>query len=120
MQTDTHWEFETANFRVAFESVPEYDLDMSWDDDGTVSEQLVNGEMVAFCARVAVYYHGSCIGEDYLGQCIYADPEEFRDHVGRKKGNAPYCGSYFSDMVAIAIANAREYLKTTQAIAVRA
>ena len=109
MNTDIHWQFETKNFRVVFESLPEYDLDLSWDETGETQEKLISGEYVAFVARVAVYYDGTCVGEDYLGQCIYEDPEQFMDHKGMNQAKH---GSYFSDMVSIAIANAREYLNT--------
>jgi hypothetical protein len=116
MQTDIHWEFKTDRFRVVFESMPEYDLDLSWDDTGQVEADIVCGHLIAFVARVAVYLDGECVGEDYLGQCIYETPEDFMDHRGmNKKGH----GSYFSDMVSIAIANAREYIKNKKPIYVR-
>jgi hypothetical protein len=98
------WVFKTARFRVALEVFPDDDLDLSWDDDGSIREGLENGHYVAFVAKVAVYLDGHEIGSDYLGGCVYESVEQFRDHVGCK---AKGYGSYFSDMVREAIKDAR-------------
>lgn len=100
------WQFKTAQFAVTFEALPEYDLDLSWDDDGSIREGLESGLYVAFVAKVAVHYQGREVAADYLGGCIYESPEAFMDHKGIAKG----CGSYFSDMVRHAIAEARKVL----------
>lgn len=100
------WEFKTAQFSVIFETLPEYDVDLSFDDDGSIREGLQEGLYVAFVAKVAVYYRGREVAADYLGGCIYESPEDFMDHRGLAKG----CGSYFSDMVRNAIAEARKVL----------
>ena len=119
MRTETIWSFKTANFRVAYEVMPEDDLDLSWDDTGEVREGLASGKFIAFQAKVAVYdlTTGNEIGADYLGQCIYESAEAFMDHreCGKQnreyaaRGEAGRCGSYFSDMVKGAIAEARKY-----------
>lgn len=102
--SETVWEFKTDKFKVSLEIEPEYDLDLSWDDDGSVREGLETGQYIAFVAKVAVYWQGLELGSSYLGQCIYEDAASFRDHIGSKpKGY----GSYFSDMVREAIAEAR-------------
>lgn len=106
--SDTVWEFRTKNFKVAYEVEPEWDLDLSWDEDGSIREGLNSGLYVAFVAKVAVYWKGLEIGADYLGQCIYQSPEELRDHIG-SKGR----GSYFSDMVRAAIQESRKTLNET-------
>ena len=105
--TNIIWEFKTARFRVAFEIEPEYDLDLSFDDTGEVREGLEDGRFVAFVAKVAVYLDGREVGADYLGGCIYENPEAFRDHIGSK---AKGYGSYFADMVREAIRDARRTL----------
>lgn len=113
------WDFKTANFRVALECTPDYELDLSWDEDGSVLRDLENGNLFAFVAKVAVYdlTTGNEIGADYLGSCIYKSVEDFIDHreVGRynrelaAKGETARCGSYFRQMVTEAISEARKY-----------
>lgn len=105
--SETFWTFETARFRITLEALPEYDLDLSWDDDGSTREGLESGLYVAFVAKVAVYLDGQEVGADYLGGCIYESVEAFRDHIGCK---AKGYGSYFSDMVRQAIQEARRNL----------
>lgn len=107
MSTETIWTFKTDRFAVCFEVMPEDDLDLSWDDDGSVREGLESGHYVAFVARMAVYLDGREVAADYLGGCIYQNPEQFRDHIGCK---AKGYGSYFSDMVREAIRQARRRL----------
>lgn len=103
MNTETIWQFRTANFRIAYEVFPEYDLDLSWDEDGETRDRLERGLLVAFVAKVAIYWQGREIAADYLGNCIYENAEDFRDHFGGK-------GSYFSDMVRSAVREARRNL----------
>jgi hypothetical protein len=38
------------------------------------------------------------VASEYLGNSVYANPADFRDHVGIKATH-PGCGSYFADMV---------------------
>lgn len=95
---DTVWMFKTARFEIGLEFGPEHDLDLSWDNDGTVSDALARGTLLAFVARVYVKLNGATVGEDYLGGCVYASERDFmRD-------------GYFRDMVRCAIANARATL----------
>ena len=50
--------FRTKNFTVRVTAEEEYDVDLSWDDDGSTREGLENGTLIAFCAKAAVYYRG--------------------------------------------------------------
>lgn len=79
------WRFETARFAVVWTISDCYDLDLSWDESGEVAEKLESGEYQAFDSAVTVYLDGREIAADYLGQSIYADPADFRDHVGLSK-----------------------------------
>ena len=105
--TTTMWTFSTKNFTVEWHISDCYDLDLSWDDDGTVREGLDDGTLYAFDSEMVVYWRGHRIASDHLGQNIYSDPADFRDHIGR---NARGHGSYFSDMVRQACSMARQEL----------
>lgn len=110
---ETMWTFETKEYRIAWKIEPDQDLDLSWDETGEVTERLKNGEFVAFLSKVSVTHKptGLELGSDYLGGSIYENPAEFRDHFGiRAQGRRDGCnyGSYFSDMVREAIAQARK------------
>jgi hypothetical protein len=119
--------FRTKQFQVEVDAMEEDNLDLSWDEDGSVTKGLKNGEFIAFCARVRVWLKGQCVGTDYLGDCIYRSFAEFMDHkeCGKQnkeyeaKGEAGRCGSYFKDMIHEAIAEARKTIKATQAVYVR-
>ena len=115
---ETMWTFETKNLRIVWEIEPDNDLDLSFDDTGEVAEKLDSGEYVAFISRVYVQDKrtDSVLGEDHLGGSIYANPAGFRDHIGM---NARGHGSYFSDMVRAACAEARKTLKAMRPIRVR-
>jgi hypothetical protein len=97
------WSFATRNFRVTFDACPDDDLDLSWDDDGSIAEGLESGKYVAFIARVQVIctLTDAVMGEDTLGNCIYGSPAEFINHRGGKGG------AYFPDMVRTACKAAR-------------
>jgi hypothetical protein len=112
-------EFHTERFTVIAEALEETDLDLSWDEDGSVAEGIDSGKYIVFCARVRVLYRGKEIGVDYLGGCIYESFDDFMDHRECGKQNREYerqgkdgrCGSYFHDMISAAIAEARKTLK---------
>lgn len=121
-------EFKTAHFRVIAEALPEDDLDLSFDEDGSVLEGLRSGEFVAFVAHVAVYHDTlGKVADEYLGGCIYRSPDEFMDHQECGKQNREYaergetgrCGSYFHDMVRQACGDARKAIRAAQTIKVR-
>lgn len=118
MTYETIWERKTPNFRVALEAAPDDDFVLDFEDpDGSTADNLASGLWTAFQFKVAVYdADGREIGADYLGGSIYENASEFIDHrlVGRSnreyaaKGERGRCGSYFTDMLHTAIAEARK------------
>lgn len=113
MNSERVWQFKTKNFLIAFDAEEEFDLDLSFDDTGEVREKIEDGEYVAFCAVLRVYYRGSEIASEYLGQCIHESADDFRDHIGiaeKSRKDGRNYGSYFSDMVREAIREARKHL----------
>ena len=118
MRDNVMREFETKNFIVRASAEEEFDLDLSWDDDGSVRKGLKSGQFIAFCAHVEVIHKdtGAVLGEDYLGNCIYKSFDDFMDHrvCGRQnrklkqQKKAGRCGSYFTDMIHEAISEARK------------
>jgi hypothetical protein len=114
------WTFETRSFRVVWTITPCYDLDLSWDETGETAEKITSGEWDAFDSAIKVYHRptGLELGAAYLGQSIYANPAEFRDHIGIKaksRQDGGNYGSYFSDMVRGAVAEARATLAQLKA-----
>ena len=120
-------EFHTSNFTVRVTAEEDNDIDLSFDDDGSVREGLENGKFIAFCAKAAVYYKGTELATDCLGGCIYRSLDEFMDHrecgkqnkVYAAKGETGRCGSYFADMVKQVCDEARKELKRLQQVKVR-
>ncbi len=111
-------EFQTPNYIVRATAEEEFDVDLSWDEDGSVRDGINSGEFIVFCAHVEVVHRptGAVLGEDYLGNCIYRSFDDFMDHraCGKQnrewaaKGEKGQCGSYFADMIHEAIAKARK------------
>jgi hypothetical protein len=89
--------FSFRRFTVLVDAVEETDLDLSWDEDGTIEEGLYSGEFVAFCARVRVLLDGNELGTSYLGNCIYRSYEDFKE------------SDYMRDMLRDAIREARKH-----------
>lgn len=114
-------EFRTNNYIVRVSAEEEFDLDLSFDDSGRILKQLERGDLIAFCAHVEVIHRptGAVLGEDYLGGCIYKSFADFMDHRAcgkqnrkwKKQGKTGVCGSYFSQMISEAIADARKNYK---------
>lgn len=114
---ETMWTFSTPNFSVSWQITECQDLDLSWaEDDGETLRKLQDGIYTAFDSRIVVYCNGEEVGCDYLGQSIYENPKDFRDHIGSR---GKY-GSYFTDMVRSAISEARKSVLKLQKIHVRA
>ena len=122
-------EFRTAHFAVSVEAWPDEDLDLSWDEDGSVAEGLNSGALVAFVAQVRVT--NDALGEiasTSLGGCIYGDFADFEDHrecgaYNREliaKGERGRCGSELAGMIAEACSEARASLRAAKGIHVRA
>lgn len=117
------WQFKTRNFRVVLSAETEQDPDLSWDETGEVSAKLESGEWGNYCFAVRVYGpHGEELAADYLGNSIYADPAEFRDHIGlaaKARADGRNYGSYFLDMVRTTIEEAREAMADLQGVRIR-
>lgn len=121
-------EFNTTNFKVIVDALPEEDLDLSFDETGETAAKLDSGDYVAFVARARVLFHGAELASDYLGNCIYESLEAFMDHRGCGIQNRGYeaagtdgrCGSYFSDMVHNVCKDARKELESMQLVKIRA
>lgn len=113
MRWNNVWEFSTARFSVSLDWEWEQSPDISWDETGETLAKLESGEWGCYTFRVLVTCDGREVGSDYLGNSIYADPAEFRDHVGlAAKGRADghNYGSYFTDMIGEAVGEARKAL----------
>lgn len=120
-------EFKTKHFTIIADAVEEIFPDLSWDDTGETERNINTGKWLCFTARVRVFFNGTEVGADYLGNCVYASFEDFMDHkeCGKQnrewaaQGKAGRCGSYFADMIHEAIARARTELKKMQSIHIR-
>ena len=113
MTAATVWDFETARFRVVVDCDWESDPDLSWDETGETREKIESGEWGNYCFRARLFCDGREIATDYLGNSIYADPVEFRDHIGlaiKSRADGHNYGSYFTDMVRSVIAKGRKAL----------
>ena len=111
----TMWSFKTAHFTV--EWLIERDvLNTDYMDSDLADECRANvrsGEWKCFSSTIQVVHRATkrVLSESYLGNSIYADPREFRDHFGM---NGKGYGSYFSDMVREAVADARKVFPAFQ------
>jgi hypothetical protein len=120
--------FHTKRFSVIVDAVEDYGMDLSFDDTGDVRKKLESGEYVGFAVRARVLFDGTEIAADYLGGCVYESIDAFMDHreCGKQnrewaaQGESGRCGSYFSDMVHAAIAEARINVRALQSVRVRA
>ena len=106
--------WKTARFVVRLDWQWEEYPDLSWDETGETIAKLESGEWGNYTFRVIVLADGREVGSDYLGNSIYADPEEFYlEHIGiraRAREAGLNFGTYFTDMMHGAIAEAREAL----------
>jgi hypothetical protein len=92
-----------GNIELRLTAEPEWDLDLSWDEDGSTRDALGRGLYVSFVAKVSVLRKGIEIGADYLGGCIYESLDDFAQGANPK--NADYC----RDMMHEAVQHAREW-----------
>ena len=103
------WSFKTKNFTVIWEIESDV-LDTQHMDAELAAEcrrNVRSGKWKCFTSTIRVMDNATKvdIGEAYLGGSIYEKPAEFRDHFGmNRKGH----GSYFSQMVREAVAEARK------------
>lgn len=115
------WTFKTENFEVFLDAEPELDADLSWADEETL-EKIESGYLQNICWHAGVINSetGNEIGTSYLGNSVYENPRDFvREHLGIKDhnrklsaelGREVLIGSYFTEMVREAIAEARKSL----------
>lgn len=71
------WRFQTKHFAVVATIEEDYDLDLSWDEDGETRQKLESGEYQSFGTVVTVYANGVKVGEDSLWGSIYENPKDF-------------------------------------------
>lgn len=133
MRYEEVWSFETRNFKVTFgvapdERAPEACFEFQKDIDA-----VRNGELAWFIAKLAIYHKpsGALLSWDTLGGCAYENilrdfveahwrnPYEYRNTLESKAKRQVFC-DYFTDMVRIAIKNARKEAETIKAIPLRA
>lgn len=121
-------EWHTAQFRVVAEAMNDDDPDMSWDDDGTCAAAIERGELMLFGVRVRVIHDTlGVVGSDSIWGCIYESPSAFMDHKEcaaetrklRAQGSNAVVGSYFSDLIAGAISEARSTIQGARHIYIR-
>lgn len=99
--------FNRKRFSVALQVTNEPYPDLSFDETGETQAKVASGEWGVYLFRVAVHCDGRLVGVDYIGNNIYADPSDFaKEHIGSRGAS----GSYFSDMVHEAVAEARKAL----------
>jgi hypothetical protein len=94
------YQFKTENFRIVVDTEPEHYPDFSFDETEETRRKVESGEWECFVARATLYCNDMKIARDYLGQCIYSNPKDFR--------NEPY----FSDMVRNVISEGRYFLES--------
>lgn len=103
------WQMKTRHFTVVWR-IENDALNTSYMDPDMARECRENvrsGKWKCFTSEIQVIENGSkvALGESFLGNSIYENPADFRDHLGmNRKGH----GSYFSQMVREAIAEARK------------
>ncbi len=118
------WKFNTANFSVSVTTADEpleSDRYMDKDCAAECRANVKSGKWKCFsvCARVVHVPTGVVLASDYLGQCIYADRKDFRDHIGIEEKSRRDCiayGSYFSGMVRTVCREARKTLVSNRAL----
>lgn len=115
---ETLWDFKTARFRVLVNAVEDDITDLSWDEDGSVKAGLDSGKLVKFGVVCTVYLVGREVGSDSIWGCVYESYSAFVDHRGIK-AHSPKSGSYFSDVVREAIADARRVVTSFKLVHLR-
>jgi hypothetical protein len=123
------WRFETAQFAIVWNISDCESLDLSWDETGETRENLESGLWEAFDSEIVVEWNGLQIGAAYLGQSIYENPSDFRDHIGRngqalgekakrefRKAKADYTKRilYCRDKVQLGVWSKAHYFRSTR------
>ena len=110
------WEYKTANFTVDLSVAPENmapDEHFDWHfetekERQQLLEDINEGRLEWFIARVQVLWDGREIASDYLGGCCYKSFDEFRHDP------------YFYSMIHEAIKEARQYFAALTITKIRA
>jgi len=110
------WQFKTRNLTVRW-LIESSTLDTQGLDAETAAEWRKNiraGKWKCFNSDIQVVcnHTGVLLGESSLGNSVYANPADFRDHFGI---TAKGFGSYFKQMVKEAVDQARERIPAHQA-----
>ena len=110
MQTlENIYKFNTRNFEVRVDAMEENYPDLSFDETGETAEMIERGDWLCFAVRASVSFNGMELAEDYLGNCIYENTRDFRDHFGMRQNSHD---SYFSDMIREVISEARKKINS--------
>ena len=87
--------------KFRFDAFIEYDHDPN-ELDAETNDKIDRGDLVCFVAKVSAWKAGICLGEDYLGGCIYEDYEDFYENENE---------DYVCDMIENSRKQALETLK---------
>jgi hypothetical protein len=95
-----HWEIIHTDIRDGFKIELAIAPEEGWPDlDAETTRQIEAGSLLWFTARVTASRHGVVLGTDYLGECCYANADEFlRD-------------GYYESMVEEVIGDARRMIE---------
>jgi hypothetical protein len=120
---ETVWQFETRNLRITLDITECLDDPADQFQNGTDVDDIRNGRIAWFDARVRISTDGRELGADYLGGCAYGDISDFytehrvADPLDRNssimrasRGSNVYICHYFPSMVGEACREARKTL----------
>jgi hypothetical protein len=100
------YKFNTRNFEVRVDALEEHSPDFSFDETGETAHMVESGELQCFTVKATLFFRGMEIAQDYLGNCIYENTRDFRNHFGNRSG------SYFSDMVKHVVCEGRKTINS--------
>lgn len=110
------WQFKTRSFTVQWLIEPDAPnmVGIPAAQAAAWKKDIRAGKLKCFLSiiRVTCNATGIALGEAYMGNSMYANPADFRDHFGV---TAAGFGSYFKQMVKQAVADARERFPAHQA-----
>lgn len=114
------WQFKTRNFTVLWLITPDVLCTAGIEPERAAEwkKDIRAGKLKCFQSEIRVVCNatGIALGEAYLGNSLYENPAEFRDHFGMSAGGF---GSYFAQMVKEAIDEARKRFPAHQAALAR-
>lgn len=94
---------ERDGFEIYFEALEDYIQPAEFEDGyyKKLCDDIENGSLVLFCAKVTAEKAGVEITADYLGSCIYESEEQFYNEEN----------GYFQDMVNTVLEEAPQNLQ---------